>query len=126
MTTKYSVQPPTKHQGKGITTNFFIRIEEGVFRGIEYTYTQVAHRGIDREDNMKIHFDYDVLYSPLKEVLQKDFEAVIWEILKEIILESVESIDPPPPELEEIDELETKHIEFVPEEIIDFQKPESD
>ena len=120
---KYSVQPPFKHKERGISTNFFIRIEEGPYAGVEYTYLQVAHRGVDGDDNMKINFEYDVLHSPVAEVVREDFEAVIWDILKEIIINSIDSVEDEP---ETVDDLEDEKIEFVPEEIIDFQKPESD
>lgn len=117
---KYSVQPADKHKAKGITTNFFIRIEEGPFNKVEYTYTKVEHRGLDKDDNMKIRFEYDVLYSPIEKVVQADFEAVLWEILKEILIESADAIKEEPKEtdVEVLDELEEKPIVFSPEEII--------
>ena len=122
--TKYSVQPADKHKAKGIATNFFIRIEEGPYERVEYTYTKVEHRGLDKEDNMKIRFEYDVLYSPVSKVVQADFEAVLWEILKEILIESADAIPETAkePEVEVLDELEEKPIIFRPEEII----PESE
>ena len=73
---------------------------------------------------MKIRFEYDVLYSPVSKVVQADFEAVLWEILKEILIESADAIPETAkePEVEVLDELEEKPIIFRPEEII----PESE
>ena len=124
MTTKYSVQAPGKHAEKGITTNFFIRIEEGPYKGVEYTYTKVKDRGVEG-DELKLNFEYDVLSSPIKQVVQVEFEAVLWDILKEILIEAAENLVEES-EVVEIDELEDKPLEFMPEEIYQPQKPESD
>lgn len=124
MPTKYSVQPPDKHKNKGITTNFFIRIEEGPFKDVEYTYTKVQNNGVDDDDNFHLTFDYDVLYSPVPKVVREDFEGVLWDILKEILVQTAESIAEETEE-EVFDELDTTVPDEFPLEEILPPKPES-
>ena len=127
----YSVHGPEKHQAKGITTNFYIRIDEGQFKDVEFTYTKVQNKGIDdADDTYHLTFDYDVLYSPprLPKVIQKDFEAVLWEILREILVQTADAIskdvsdDPSEKVFDELDT--TVPDEFRPEEFV--QRPETD
>lgn len=118
MPLRYSVHPPDKHKPKGLATNFYIRIDEGEYEGVEYSYLNVKNLGIDEDDNAHLTYDYDVLYSPIPEVIKVDFEAVLWDILKDILNQVADSI----PDIavpETVDELdETRLDEFQPEELL--------
>ena len=130
---KYSVHGPEKHQAKGIPANFYIRIEDGNYRGVEYCYTTIRNKGVDDAGKYHLTFDYVLLYSPahLPQVNQVNFENVLWGILCEVLEETAKAI-----KTEEIaqdnvtvvDELDsTRENEFKPEELYHHdQQPESD
>ncbi len=131
---KYSVHGPEKHEAKGIPSNFFIKIESGPYDGVEYCYTTIQNKGVDEEDRYHLSFGYVVLYSPprLPRVVQRDFEAVLWDILCVILEEMAEAIaaDTTSVEIAVVDELDrTVPDEFHPEEFLPvqgYQQPETD
>ena len=130
----YTVHGPEKHQDKGIPANFFIRIESGDYRGVEYCYTTIRNKGVDESDKYHLTFDYVVLYSPphLPQVIQSKFENVLWFILCQVLEETamaVETQEITTSEVMVFDELDrTRGDEFSPEELHpqQFQRPESD
>ena len=128
---KYSIHGPEKHEAKGIPTNFYVRIDEGPFKGVEYSYTTIQNKGVDEDDNYHLTFDYVVLYSPphLTKVIKKDFDEVLFNILTVILYETAAAIKQDITVVEDVtvDELDTTvPNEFHPEEFHHNQKPESD
>lgn len=130
---KYSVHGPEKHKAKGIPANFFIKIESGPYAGVEYCYNTIRNKGVDESDKYHLTFDYVVLYSPphLPQVIQAEFEGVLWLILLQILEETtaaIESKEVSTSDVMVVDELDTtKDNEFKPEELYHRdQKPESD
>lgn len=67
-----------------------IRITDGAYEGIEYSYGKVAFE--DRDDKMAVTFDYDIqsdhsLIPPIAE----HFGQVIGEILTDILMKQTET-----------------------------------
>ena len=80
MTVKYSVHPPDKYKKKKITTDHFFRIDEGPFKGTDFTFGEIKITPT-KDDKALIEFGFDILHSPVKRVVRKTFYKCISEIL---------------------------------------------
>jgi hypothetical protein len=68
-----------------------IKLTEGAFEGIIYTYGKVGFDEDDTNDTVHLRFEYDILDSNSKDLTDKaSFEQYIGDILQELILEGIE------------------------------------
>jgi hypothetical protein len=85
---KFSVHDPDKYKGR-IKTNFYIRFEDGLYEGVEFTADNYR---IVEGITPKVNYDLDILYSPptLTEVEQPDFDNAVGEIITTILSKIIE------------------------------------
>jgi hypothetical protein len=68
-----------------------IKLTEGAFEGIIYTYGKVSFDEDEANDKVHIHFEYDILDYNNKGLTDKaPFEQYIGDILQELIHEGIE------------------------------------
>lgn len=128
----------TVHDFPENEANFFIRIEEGKFKGVEFCYLTIENKGLDDDDKYHITPEFAILSVPphLTKVerkrvaaLRKEFEEVMFNIFTVILYETVQAMSKEVVEVEEVfaDELDTTvPDEFHPDEFYVPQQPESD
>lgn len=116
--TKYSINTPeNNHFAAGIVDGYFIRIEEGPFKGVEYTYKNLQMKGEMEDGNFLIEYDYDVWNKPVVDdsLTVAQFEEVITPILYQLmesVRDSIQEVNSPEDILE------------VPEEGTEFSEHE--
>lgn len=116
---KYSSHSPTEpHKAESIDEGYFIRIDEGPFEGVEFSFQDLKPLSEDGEGNFHMEYGYNIWYSPQtnSELTVGDFRKVIEEILHSIVLEVAEQIDVDSPE--DVLESPSDGPEFSPHEII--------
>ena len=124
--TKFSSHSPDEvHEAVEITDGYFLRIEEGDFKDVEFSFNQVIPREVDDDGNFHMDYDYTIWYSPTldPELTVAEFEKVVADILHQILMEvantiQVENIESPEDLLETpADGFEFKEHEILKEEV---------
>jgi hypothetical protein len=68
-----------------------IKLTEGAFEGIIYTYGKVQFDENETTDNIHLRFEYDIIDDDDKDLTDKaSFEQYIGDILQELIYEGIE------------------------------------
>jgi len=68
-----------------------IKLTEGAFEGIIYTYGKVQFDENETTDNIHLRFEYDIIEQNDKSLTDKaSFEQYIGDILQELIYEGIE------------------------------------
>jgi hypothetical protein len=68
-----------------------IKLTEGAFEGIIYTYGKVQFDENETTDNIHLRFEYDIIDDDGKDLTDKaSFEQYIGDILQELIYEGIE------------------------------------
>lgn len=131
---KYTEEPIAKHrekvEGTRFETDFYVRIDEGPYAGVEFVFGDVVLRagsgisgnGID--EGARLEFQYNVLYSPpkIKQVERVSFEQTLSEILNHRLMNITEIEGGDPDDFVPTDTplvYETQFEKFDPNEIVD-------
>ena len=101
---KFSAHSPTEAH-KGIQDNHYLRIDEGIFTGVEFTFKDIMPTQEDAAGNMHMNYDYDVWFTPKnidENVTVRDFQLVIEDILMQVINDIAKNVVIEDVELDEL------------------------
>ena len=84
------------HKAEHLGDGNFIRIDEGTFQDVEFSFKDITPKGIDESDNFHVNYDYDLWFIPPNidpETTVAEFEEDIQLILHQMMLEWAETIE---------------------------------
>lgn len=89
---RYHLKENTTHPD--YKQSHYIHIDEGQFEGLCFNFGKLQFMGEDPDGNGRIQFEYDLISSPESLILNDEttpqLEAVVSEILNEIIINTLE------------------------------------